>query len=189
MAENLLHHRTCPICEAMCGIVVERRDGQVLSIKPDHDDVLSRGHICPKAVALKDIHEDPDRLRRPVRRRADGWEEVSWPEAYDEIERRIGEVRARHGNDAVAIYAGNPVVHNLGAMLGIGDFIRAVRTRNLYSATSVDQLPHMMTTPWASTRAILSCTTWARCSASATSSARCAPAISTRPRASTSCRT
>jgi len=144
MAENLLHHRTCPICEAMCGIVVERRDGQVLSIKPDHDDVLSRGHICPKAVALKDIHEDPDRLRRPVRRRADGWEEVSWPEAYDEIERRIGEVRARHGNDAVAIYAGNPVVHNLGAMLGIGDFIRAVRTRNLYSATSVDQLPHMM---------------------------------------------
>jgi anaerobic selenocysteine-containing dehydrogenase len=144
MAENLLHHRTCPICEAMCGIVIEHRDGQVISIKPDRDDVLSRGHICPKAVALKDIHEDPDRLRRPMRRTGAGWSEISWTEAYEEVERRTGEVRARHGNDAVAIYVGNPVVHNLGAMLGIGDFIRAVRTRNLYSATSVDQLPHMM---------------------------------------------
>ena len=68
MAEARLHHRTCSICEAMCGIVIEHRDGQVLSIKPDRDDVLSRGHICPKAVALKDLHEDPDRLRRPMRR-------------------------------------------------------------------------------------------------------------------------
>lgn len=128
----------------MCGLVIEHRDGEVLSIKPDRDDVLSRGHICPKAVALKDIHEDPDRLRRPMRRTAGGWTEVSWPEAFAEIERRIGEIRSAHGNDSVAIYAGNPVVHNLGAMLGIGNFIRAVRTRNLYSATSVDQLPHMM---------------------------------------------
>ncbi len=144
MAESLLHYRTCPICEAMCGIVITHRDGEVLSIKPDHDDVLSRGHICPKAVALKDIHEDPDRLRRPMRRIGSSWTEVSWPDAFAEVERRIGEVRTRHGNDSVAIYAGNPVVHNLGAMLGIGDFIRAVRTRNLYSATSVDQLPHMM---------------------------------------------
>lgn len=144
MAERLSHHRTCPICEAMCGIVIEHRDGEVLSIKPDRDDVLSQGHICPKAVALKDIHEDPDRLRRPMRRTADGWTEVSWPDAFAEVERRIGEVRSLHGNDSVAIYAGNPVVHNLGAMLGIGNFIRSVRTRNLYSATSVDQLPHMM---------------------------------------------
>ncbi|HQR23576.1 MAG TPA: molybdopterin-dependent oxidoreductase, partial [Steroidobacteraceae bacterium] len=144
MAENQLHHRTCPICEAMCGIVVEHDGGKVISIKADRDDVLSRGHICPKAVALKDIHEDPDRLRRPVRRTDGGWQEISWPDAFDEVERRIGDVRARFGKDAVAIYAGNPIVHNLGAMLGIGDFIRAMRTRNLYSATSVDQLPHMM---------------------------------------------
>jgi anaerobic selenocysteine-containing dehydrogenase len=144
MGETRLHYRTCSICEAMCGIVVEHRDGEVLSIKPDHDDVLSRGHICPKAVALRDIHEDPDRLRQPMRRAATGWEPVGWSAAFDEIERRIGEVRARHGNDAVALYVGNPTVHNLGAMLNVGHFIRAVRTRNLYSATSVDQLPHMM---------------------------------------------
>ena len=144
MGTTHIHHRTCSICEAMCGIVIEHRDGEVLSIKPDREDVLSRGHICPKAVALKDLHEDPDRLRQPMRRTASGWQPVSWDDAFDEIERRIGDVRRRHGHDAVAIYAGNPTVHNLGAMLGIGDFIRAVRTRNLYSATSVDQLPHMV---------------------------------------------
>ena len=144
MGETHVHHRTCSICEAMCGIVIEHRDGEVLSIKPDREDVLSRGHICPKAVALKDLHEDPDRLRQPMRRTANGWQPVGWDDAFDEIERRIGDVRKRHGNDAVALYAGNPTVHNLGAMLGIGDFIRAVRTRNLYSATSVDQLPHMV---------------------------------------------
>jgi anaerobic selenocysteine-containing dehydrogenase len=144
MGETHVHHRTCSICEAMCGIVIEHRDGEVLSIKPDREDVLSRGHICPKAVALKDLHEDPDRLRQPMRRTATGWQPVGWDDAFDEIERRIGDVRKRHGNDAVAVYAGNPTVHNLGAMLGIGDFIRSVRTRNLYSATSVDQLPHMV---------------------------------------------
>ena len=144
MAESLLHHRTCSLCEAMCGIVVEHRDGEILSIKPDRADVLSRGHICPKALALKDIHEDPDRLRQPLRRTANGWEAISWSAAFDEVERRIAGIRDRYGHDAVAIYAGNPTVHNLGAMLNVGDFIRAVRTRNLYSATSVDQLPHMV---------------------------------------------
>jgi anaerobic selenocysteine-containing dehydrogenase len=132
----------------MCGIVVEHRGGEVVSIKPNRDDVLSRGHICPKAVALKDLHEDPDRLRTPLRRTPEGWEEISWAAAFDEIAARIGDIRARHGNDAVAIYAGNPTVHNLGAMLGVGDFIRAMRTQNLYSATSVDQLPHMVAS-WA----------------------------------------
>jgi anaerobic selenocysteine-containing dehydrogenase len=79
-----------------------------------------------------------------VRRTASGWQRVSWAEAFDEIEARLAVVRKRHGRDAVALYAGNPTVHNLGAMLGVGEFIRAVGTRNLYSATSVDQLPHMV---------------------------------------------
>ncbi|HEX6571638.1 MAG TPA: molybdopterin oxidoreductase family protein, partial [Steroidobacteraceae bacterium] len=149
MATAQTHHRTCSLCEAMCGIVVEHRDGEVLSIKPNRDDVLSRGHICPKAVALKDVHEDPDRLRRPLLRTPDGgWEEISWAAAFDEAATRLGAVRAREGSDAIAIYAGNPTVHNLGAMLGIGNFIRAIRTKNLYSATSVDQLPHMVAS-WA----------------------------------------
>ena len=148
MGETKTQHQTCSICEAMCGLLVEHRDGEVLSIKPNPDDVLSRGHICPKAVALKDLHTDPDRLRQPMRRTASGWEPIGWEAAYALVEQRIGEIRAVHGRDAVALYAGNPTVHNLGAMLTIGDFIRAVRTRNLYSATSVDQLPHMVAS-WA----------------------------------------
>ena len=83
MTSGGLHHRTCCLCEAMCGIVVEHRDGEVVSIKPNRDDVLSRGHICPKAVALKDLHEDPDRLRAPLRRTRSGWEETSWAAAFD----------------------------------------------------------------------------------------------------------
>ncbi len=108
MGESRLHHRTCSLCEAMCGIVIEHRDGEILSIKPDRDDVLSGGHICPKAVALKDLHEDPDRLRQPMRRSATGWQPIGWDTAFEEIEQRIGEVRARHGNDAIALYLGNP---------------------------------------------------------------------------------
>jgi anaerobic selenocysteine-containing dehydrogenase len=142
------HYRTCSLCEAMCGLVIEHRDGEVLSVKPNRDDVLSHGHICPKALALKDVHEDPDRLRRPLRRTPTGWEEIGWDTAFAEIETTLGRIRREHGNDAIALYAGNPTVHNLGAMLGIGDFIRAVRTKNLYSATSVDQLPHMVAS-WA----------------------------------------
>ena len=148
MGETRIQHQTCSICEAMCGILVEHRDGEILSIKPNPDDVLSHGHICPKAVALKDLHTDPDRLRKPIRRTAGGWEEISWETAFETIEQRIGEIRAAHGFDAVALYAGNPTVHNLGAMLNVGNFIRAVRTKNLYSATSVDQLPHMVAS-WA----------------------------------------
>lgn len=148
MTSEGLHRRTCCLCEAMCGIEIEHRDGAVLSIKPNRDDVLSRGHICPKAVALKDLHEDPDRLRAPLRRTATGWETISWAAAFDEIEARVASIRAQHGNDAVAVYAGNPTVHNLGAMLSVGEFIRAFRTQNLYSATSVDQLPHMVAS-WA----------------------------------------
>ncbi len=144
MSEVHRQHLTCPLCEVMCGLIVEHRDGQVTSIKPNRNDVLSRGHICPKAVALKDLHEDPDRIRQPLQRTAEGWHEISWEAAFDEIERRIGTIRSRYGANALALYAGNPTVHNLGALLTIGQLVRAAQTRNFYSATSVDQLPHMM---------------------------------------------
>jgi anaerobic selenocysteine-containing dehydrogenase len=148
MPDTRTHRRTCPFCEAMCGLTIEHRGAEILSIKANRDDVLSRGHICAKAVALRDVHEDVDRLRQPVRRTPDGWTAISWREAFDLVQLRVGEVRRRHGNDALAVYAGNPTVHNLGATVAIGDFIRAVQTRNLYSATSVDQLPHMVAS-WA----------------------------------------
>lgn len=138
-----LHHRTCHLCEAACGLVISTADdGRIERIRGDQDDPLSRGHICPKAVALQDLHTDPDRLRAPVRRTGDGWEQISWEEALDAAAAGLRGVQDRHGGDAVAVYLGNPTVHSLGAILYAPFTVRALRTRNRFSATSVDQLPH-----------------------------------------------
>ena len=146
------HFATCPLCEAACGIVVKTEmvttemgttDAErITDIRGDADDPASRGHICPKAVALKDLHEDPDRLRRPVKRVGTEWVEISWREAIDLTVQGIRDVQQRHGRDAMAVYLGNPTVHSLGAMLTAPAFSKALGSKNRYSATSVDQLPH-----------------------------------------------
>jgi anaerobic selenocysteine-containing dehydrogenase len=138
------HLRTCNLCEALCGVAIDVEDGRIRSIRGDEEDVFSRGHICPKAVALQDLHEDPDRLRRPMRRRGAAWEEVGWDDALEEAAERLTAVQDRHGRHAVAVYQGNPVVHAYGLTI-FGQFLlRALRTRSRFSATSVDQLPHML---------------------------------------------
>ncbi|PKM22420.1 MAG: dehydrogenase, partial [Gammaproteobacteria bacterium HGW-Gammaproteobacteria-14] len=138
------HYRTCNLCEAMCGIEIEVDGDQVVAIRGDQADPFSRGHICPKAVALQDLHQDPDRLRAPVKRTAEGWKEISWEQALDETAERLLGIRDRYGRESVAFYAGNPTAHNHGALLMLVPFIRALGSRNRYSATSVDQLPHML---------------------------------------------
>lgn len=141
--QRSIHLRTCSLCEAMCGIEMTIEDGRILTIRGDDKDPFSRGHICPKAVALQDLHADPDRLRSPMRRTADGWQPVSWDQALDLVAQRLHAIQSAHGRDAVGIYLGNPTVHNLGALLFGPGFLRALRTRNRFSATSADQLPHM----------------------------------------------
>ena len=139
----MIHKRTCSICEALCGIVVEHDGTRVTGIRGNPDDVFSKGHICPKAVALQDLHEDPDRLRHPVKRVGDEWVPISWEAAIDEVAARIHEIQAAHGRNSVAVYAGNPNAHNYSNLLGALAFHEVVRTRTRFSATSVDQLPHM----------------------------------------------
>ncbi|MGZ8737490.1 MAG: molybdopterin-dependent oxidoreductase, partial [Nocardioides sp.] len=119
-------------------------DGRVTGVRGNPDDPLSRGHICPKAFALQDVYDDPDRLRRPVRRTASGWQEVSWDEALDLVADRLAATITAHGRDALAIYLGNPNVHSLGSMTHGTAMVKSFRTRNKYSATSVDQLPHQL---------------------------------------------
>lgn len=139
------HFRTCTLCEALCGIRVDLDEqGEITSIRGDEQDPFSRGHICPKATALADVHADPDRLRRPMRRDGEQWREVDWDEALDAAAEGLHRVQASNGRHAVATYFGNPTVHNLGAMMLGPMFLRTLRTRHRYSATSVDQLPHMM---------------------------------------------
>ncbi|MBJ6761584.1 molybdopterin oxidoreductase family protein [Myxococcaceae bacterium JPH2] len=143
-SEPQVHFRACNLCEAMCGIRIEVRDGRVHSIRGDDEDPFSRGHICPKALALRDLHEDPDRLRHPMRRTASGWEPVGWDEALDDVAHRLHALQQEHGNDTVGVYLGNPNVHNLGAMMFAPEMVRSLHTHNRFSATSVDQLPHQL---------------------------------------------
>ncbi|MEM9188302.1 MAG: molybdopterin-dependent oxidoreductase [Myxococcota bacterium] len=137
------HYRTCNLCEAMCGLTIEATAERVISIRGDDDDPLSRGYLCPKGAALKDLQEDPDRLSHPLRKTRTGFEPVAWDEALDETAQRIFGIQERHGRDAFAVYIGNPVVHNFGALVFGPLFLRTLRTKNRYSATSVDQLPSM----------------------------------------------
>ena len=139
---NSPHYRTCNLCEAICGIEIQVEPYQRLTIRGDDDDVFSRGYICPKAVALQDIHYDQDRLKHPVRRTPRGWQSISWDEAFDEVAKNLKRIRAQHGRNSVATYLGNPTVHNYGALLFAPGFIRSLHTRNRFSATSVDQLAH-----------------------------------------------
>ena len=141
-----VRHITCTVCEAMCALEVTLDSaGAIASIRGHEADPLSRGHICPKAFALQEVHEDPDRLRGPVVRTGDGgWREVSWREAVSVAATRLAAVQREHGDDALAVYLGNPNVHSLGALTHNPTLVRLLRTRNRYSATSVDQLPHQV---------------------------------------------
>jgi len=138
------HYRACNLCEAICGLEIRVRGTEILSIRGDAADPLSRGHICPKAVALKDIHQDPDRLRKPMRRTAEGWEEISWDAALDLAAERLVAISQQHGAASIAAYYGNPNVHNYGSMTHGSRALAPLKTRSRYSATSVDQLPHQL---------------------------------------------
>ncbi|MEC8814087.1 MAG: molybdopterin-dependent oxidoreductase [Pseudomonadota bacterium] len=144
MPQPQKHLRTCNLCEAMCGIEISHDRGQILAIKGDPRDPLSKGHICPKAVALQDLHEDPDRLKYPMLKTPDGWEQISWENAFNEVASRLRNTQAKHGNNAVGLYLGNPTIHNMGSMLTLMPFLSALGTANRFSATSVDQLAPML---------------------------------------------
>jgi len=136
--------RACNLCEACCGIVVRTDGERILGIEGDPEDPFSQGYICPKAVALKDVHEDPDRLRRPIKREGSSWREISWEEALEEAARGLLAVRERYGADGIATYLGNPTVHNFGSVLYAPVLLRALGGRQRFSASSVDQLPKML---------------------------------------------
>ena len=120
--QTTVHHRTCPLCEATCGLEITVKGSQVVRIRGDRDNPFSKGFICPKGSSLAKLHEDPDKVRSPMIRRGDDpatavWEDVSWDEAFAEIERGISPILAEHGRDAVALYRGNPSAHTLAGIL------------------------------------------------------------------------
>ena len=140
MTDEETAYRTCPLCEATCGLELTIADGSVTRIRGDRQDVFSHGFICPKGTTLGKFHDDPDRLRKPLLKTADGHVEVEWDEAYAAIAERalplLAEDRGRS-----AIYLGNPTVHSLDALLFGRAVITGLGTRAVYSASTVDQRP------------------------------------------------
>ena len=150
MAEKSAEKRigVCNLCEAICGLEITIEGREVVGVRGNPADPLSRGHVCPKGVAIGDVYADPDRLRRPVRRVGEGpdarWEEIGWDEAFDLVADRLAAVINEHGDDALGVYLGNPNAHSLGSMTHGTAMFKSFRTKNRYSATSVDQLPHQL---------------------------------------------
>ena len=129
--------RTCPLCEATCGLAIDVEGGEVKRIRGDADDVFSHGFLCPKGVSLQPLHEDPDRLRAPV---VDG-REASWDEAFAVVDERLRAVIDAGGRDAVAVYIGNPAAHSLSNLVYGRALLKALGTKNVYTASTVDQMP------------------------------------------------
>lgn len=137
-------HRICPLCEACCGLELKISDNKVIGIRGHEDDGFSRGYICPKGVSLKDLHEDPDRLRTPLIKRNGSFVEATWDEAFSEIEQRLLPLRGEHGADAIATVVGNPTSHKTGLMMYFPRLVKALGTRNLFSASTLDQMPKQL---------------------------------------------
>jgi anaerobic selenocysteine-containing dehydrogenase len=137
----MIHHRTCPLCEAMCGLEIHVEHEQVKLIRGDKEDVWSKGYLCPKGTTLGHLHDDPDRLREPMVRDGDQWSTVSWDEAFARCEELIAGVTDRHGKEALTAYVGNPTVHNFSLGRYVGLFIGLADFPMIYSAGTVDQWP------------------------------------------------
>jgi anaerobic selenocysteine-containing dehydrogenase len=132
---------TCPLCEATCGLELHVEDQAVTLVRGDRDDVFSHGYLCPKGTAIRALEADPDRLRKPQIRVGDQWHDASWDDAFELIDGNLTRIIAEHGPDALAVYLGNPSAHNLAGLLYNRVLLQAARTQNVYSASTVDQMP------------------------------------------------
>jgi anaerobic selenocysteine-containing dehydrogenase len=132
------------LCEATCGLAITVEGPEVVAVRGDANDVFSRGFICPKGVALGDLHHDPARLRTPMVRDADRLRAASWEEAFDRIRVGLRDVIGADGPHATAVYLGNPNAHNVTSTFYLPALIRALGTRNRFSASTVDQMPQQV---------------------------------------------
>jgi anaerobic selenocysteine-containing dehydrogenase len=148
MTDQRTAYRTCPLCEATCGLELTLEGRSLTKVRGDRDDVFSHGYLCPKALALVDLENDPDVVRRPLVRDGDGFREASWEEAFARVDAGLRPILEASGPDAVAVYLGNPNVHNLAGLLYNRVLLRALPTANLYSATSVDQMPKQVSSAY-----------------------------------------
>ncbi|CAJ1495296.1 molybdopterin-dependent oxidoreductase [[Mycobacterium] burgundiense] len=147
--------RICPICEATCGLTLTIEDGRVTGARGDAEDVFSAGFICPKGASFAELDGDPHRLTGPLVRRDGQLVEVSWTEAFDAVAEGLGAVLAEHGGKSVGVYVGNPNAHTVAGALYGSMVIKALGTRSVFSASTLDQMPkqvalgHLLGNPFA----------------------------------------
>ncbi|MFD2578034.1 molybdopterin-dependent oxidoreductase [Novosphingobium colocasiae] len=151
-----VHGRICPFCEQNCAteVTFDHTAGKVVSIRGDKQDPLSQGFVCPKAVAVKDLHHASDVLTGPMIRRNGQFEPASWDEALDYAANRLQAIQAEHGRDAVGLFFGTSIAHIPGFAFYTGPLLNALQTRQIYSTSSIDCHPP---------------TSWRRCRCSAAS--------------------
>jgi anaerobic selenocysteine-containing dehydrogenase len=135
------HYYTCPLCEATCGLSITVEDGRAVSVRGDKEDPFSKGYFCPKGSALGALHHDPERLRRPLVRKKGELVETSWEEAFATAEKGLMPIIEKHGRDAVGVYLGNPCAHTMAGTLAMRPFLKALGSKNIFSASTVDQMP------------------------------------------------
>lgn len=129
----------CRICEPLCGMVATVEDGRLVQLRPDREHPVSKGFACPKGIAFADVHNDPDRVLHPQRKRPDGtWERVTWDAAMRDITARLLQIHREHGSQSIGWYYGNPGAFSAGHTLGVAGFMMLLGSRHLYTAGSQD---------------------------------------------------
>lgn len=135
-------HRTCPICDSVCGLKIDLDPtGHVTRVTGDDQDPFTGGYICPKGASIGRLDEDPDRLRHPLIREGDRFREASWEEAFEAVERGLVDVVERYGRDAVAVFFGNPSYHTMAGFLYRVPLIQSLASKNVYSSGTIDHMP------------------------------------------------
>lgn len=139
--------RSCPICEASCGLLIhaDTDSREVIRVEGDPDDFRSQGFVCPKSQAIKGVFEDPERLRRPIRKTAKGdWEEIDWETALTTVTDKLLAVREQYGHEALGVYIGNPIGFDAGTMPYTSVFMRSLMTTHVFTAATMDHFPKLI---------------------------------------------
>ncbi|GAA2933634.1 molybdopterin oxidoreductase family protein [Streptomyces enissocaesilis] len=133
--------RICPLCEATCGLTLTIEGTTVTGARGDRDDVFSHGFVCPKGAAFADLDADPDRLTGPLVREDGVLREATWSEAFDLVAARLRPLVEAYGPNSVGVVLGNPNVHTMAGALYPPLLLSLLRTRSLFTASTVDQMP------------------------------------------------
>ncbi|MEZ5550764.1 MAG: molybdopterin-dependent oxidoreductase [Pseudomonadales bacterium] len=129
----------CRVCEPACGMIATVDGDRLIKLAADKSHPISEGFVCNKGIYGLDMHNDPDRLRFPLRRTAQGeFEEISWDTALAEIAARLSAIKTARGGNAIGSYTGNPTAFNALYGPSFGSFMRQLGARRHFSSGTQD---------------------------------------------------